>query len=203
MSEDPNDRAARLAGRWGGESDEEAEDGVEEGQGQEEIEESQDNVEESRDQGAESDGEPEVASEPARSEGQDGGREGEDAVDSKVGDEGSGDASGGTDQVDGGGDGGREGGDGGREAGDGGREAGDEPSLTTREMQSQMLYLAPEFHKEVDLTFEELNLRFRRERDRKLEKNKDFYAGLLRLGLERLGDVRDRDLDEVEELLDL
>jgi hypothetical protein len=70
-------------------------------------------------------------------------------------------------------------------------------------MQSQMLYLPPEFHKEIDLTFEELNLRFRRERDRKLEKNKDFYAGLLRLGLERLGDVRDRELDEVEELLDL
>lgn len=92
-------------------------------------------------------------------------------------------------------------------------EADDEPEeanaetadeeLTTREMQSQMLYLRPDFHRKLDITFEELNLRFRRERDQKLQKNRDFYAGLLRLGLERLEDVDDRDLEEVEELLGL
>lgn len=79
--------------------------------------------------------------------------------------------------------------------------AGDSGELTTREMQSQMLYLSPEFHRELDLTYEELDLRFRRERDRRLQKNRDFYAGLLRLGLARLGDAGERDLDEVEELL--
>ncbi|WP_192498532.1 hypothetical protein [Halorussus halophilus] len=78
---------------------------------------------------------------------------------------------------------------------------GDE--LTTREMQSQMLYLDPELYRELDLTFEELKLRYRRERDDKLQKNKDFYAGLLRLGLAQLGDVRERELDEIEDDLDL
>lgn len=75
--------------------------------------------------------------------------------------------------------------------------------LTTREMQSQMLYLDPELYRELDLTFEELKLRYRREHDDKLQKNKDFYAGLLRLGLAELGDVRERDLDELEDDLDL
>lgn len=174
MSDEPNERAARLAGRWGGESDEDAEgDGVE---GQE--------------RGDEVTGAgQEEATDLDQSAGQDDVRGDEDGVDSKVEDDGEGDHFDGADQVDG--------------RDDDGRESGDGSPLTTREMQSQMLYLPPEFHKEIDLTFEELNLRFRRERDRKLEKNKDFYAGLLRLGLERLGDVRDRELDEVEELLDL
>lgn len=75
--------------------------------------------------------------------------------------------------------------------------------LTTREMQSQMLYLDPDLYRELDLTFEELKLRYRRERDGKLQKNKDFYAGLLRLGLKQLGDVRERDISEIEDDLDL
>ena len=75
--------------------------------------------------------------------------------------------------------------------------------LTTREKQSQMLYLAPELYRELDLTFEELKLRYRRERDGKLQKNRDFYAGLLRLGLAQLGDVRERDLDDIDDDLDL
>lgn len=79
----------------------------------------------------------------------------------------------------------------------------DHEDLTTREKQAQMLYLEPEFHKELDLAFQQLDLRFRRDRDRNLQKNRDFYAGVLRLGLEQLGDPGDRDLDEIEELLDL
>lgn len=151
MSDEPNERAARLAGRWGAESDEHADgDGVE----------SKERGDETTEAGQE------TATDLDQTEVRDDVRDEEDGVESKM-------------------------------------EDGDDSPLTTREMQSQMLYLPPEFHKEIDLTFEELNLRFRRERDRKLEKNKDFYAGLLRLGLERLGDVRDRELDEVEELLDL
>ena len=79
----------------------------------------------------------------------------------------------------------------------------DDGELTTREMQSQMLYLAPELYRELDLTFEELKLRYRRERDDKLQKNRDFYAGLLRLGLAQLGDVRERELDDIEDDLGL
>lgn len=134
MSDDPNDRAARLAGRWGADDSD--------GEAVEEAE----SAAESDSTDAESGSGSVYSSEPVED---------------------------------------------------------DDGELTTREMQSQMLYLPPEFHKELDLTFEELNLRFRRERDRKLQKNKDFYAGLLQLGLEQLGSVRDQELDEIEDLLDL
>lgn len=169
MSDDPNDRAARLAGRWGDEdASEEGEVAAEATVG--------DSV------GDESSGsEPNDGADPTPDDAEEGARAGPEEEGDDDNDEG-----------------GRVDDDGGDE-----RRDDDDRGLTTREMQSQMLYLPPEFHKEVDLTFEELNLRFRRERDRKLEKNRDFYLGLLQLGLAELGDVGDRELDEVEELLDL
>lgn len=79
----------------------------------------------------------------------------------------------------------------------------DKSELTTREMHEQMVYLHPDFHRELDITFEELRLKFRRNSDRQIEKNKDFLHGLLELGLAELGDVDDQDIDELHAKLNL
>lgn len=167
MSEDPNDRAARLAGRWGGDVEESTDevDAVREEAVDEAVDEADGGSEEGGGGSGEAEENPQTADGNSRTGADDSGKSGSTTDEP-------------TDET-------------------------EDRELTTREMQSQMLYLPPEFHREVDLTFEELNLRFRRERDRKLEKNKDFYTGLLRLGLDRLGDVRDAELDELEELLEL
>lgn len=66
-----------------------------------------------------------------------------------------------------------------------------------------MGYLDEEFLRELELMFDELNLRYKREYGESLQKNRDFYPNLLRLGLEQLGDIRERDLDDIEAILDL
>ncbi|WP_228546140.1 hypothetical protein [Halegenticoccus tardaugens] len=75
--------------------------------------------------------------------------------------------------------------------------------LSTREMKSQMVYLHPDFYQELDLAFDELNLRYKREHGETLEKNRHYFAGLLRLGFEQLGDVRERELAELTEDLNI
>lgn len=72
-----------------------------------------------------------------------------------------------------------------------------------RELETKLLYLDDEFLQELELTFDELNLRYKREYGEELQKNRDYYPALLQLGLEQLGDVRDQDLEEIEEILDI
>lgn len=72
-----------------------------------------------------------------------------------------------------------------------------------RERPTKLLYLEDEFKDELELTFDELNLKYKREHGEKLNQNEHFYPQLLRLALDELGDVRDRDLSELEALLDL
>jgi hypothetical protein len=72
-----------------------------------------------------------------------------------------------------------------------------------RELETKLLYLDDEFLQELELTFDELNLRYKREYGEELQKNRDYYPALLQLGLEQLGDVRDQDLAELEATLDL
>jgi len=79
-------------------------------------------------------------------------------------------------------------------------ESGDRP---VRELETKLLYLDDEFLQELELIFDELNLRYKRKHGDELQKNRDYYPALLQLGLEQLGDVRDQDLEELEEILDI
>lgn len=79
----------------------------------------------------------------------------------------------------------------------------DEGEGPIREQKTKLLYLDEDFLRELELTFDELNLRYKREYGEALQKNRDFYPNLLRLGLEQLGDIRERDLNDIEAILDL
>lgn len=72
-----------------------------------------------------------------------------------------------------------------------------------RDRPTQLLYLEEDFLEELELSFGELNLRFQREHGEELEKNRHWYPRLLALGLEQVGDVRERDLEELEDVLGL
>lgn len=73
--------------------------------------------------------------------------------------------------------------------------------LTTRERESQMVYLPPGQYRELHEAWMDLEYRFGRERGVDLEKSRHFLAPLLAIGLRELGDVQDRDLDDLAEEL--
>jgi len=75
--------------------------------------------------------------------------------------------------------------------------------IPTREWTRKTIYAPDEFVDEMELTFDELNIKYRREHGEKLEKHADYYYPLLQYALEQLGNVRDRDLEEIEEMLGL
>lgn len=72
-----------------------------------------------------------------------------------------------------------------------------------REQQRKTLYLPDSLVDEAELAFDALNLRWRQEGNDPLEKHPDFYEQLLRNALDELGDVQERDLDELADELDL
>ncbi|MGQ3723563.1 hypothetical protein [Natrialba aegyptia] len=72
-----------------------------------------------------------------------------------------------------------------------------------REQQRKTLYLPEALVDEAELAFDALNLRWRQEGNDPLEKHPDFYEQLLRNALDELGDVQERDLDELADELDL
>ncbi|WP_231187421.1 hypothetical protein [Haladaptatus sp. DYF46] len=73
--------------------------------------------------------------------------------------------------------------------------------LTTRERESQMVYLRPDQYEQLHGTWLDLEYRFGRKRGIDLEKSRDFLVPLLELGMAQLGDVESRDLDELADLL--
>ena len=73
--------------------------------------------------------------------------------------------------------------------------------LTTRERESQMVYLRPSQYEQLHGTWLDLEYRFGRKRGIDLEKSRDFLVPLLELGMAQLGDVESRDLDELADLL--
>jgi hypothetical protein len=75
--------------------------------------------------------------------------------------------------------------------------------LTTRERESQMVYLRPDQYERIHGAWLDLEYRFGRKRGIDLEKSRDFLVPLLELGLAQLGDVESRDLDELADLLDI
>lgn len=71
-----------------------------------------------------------------------------------------------------------------------------------RELPTKLLYLEEDVKEELELAFDEVNLRYKRETGEELQENRHWWPVLLRLGYEALGDVEDLDLEEFEELLE-
>ena len=59
-----------------------------------------------------------------------------------------------------------------------------------------------EFEEELELAFNELSLKWKREHGEELQKNIHWYPVLLRLGCNVIGDVGDIDLEEFEDHLE-
>ncbi|EMA46619.1 hypothetical protein C448_05938 [Halococcus morrhuae DSM 1307] len=52
------------------------------------------------------------------------------------------------------------------------------------------MYLPEDLHTELDIRFDELNARYKREHDQPLEKNRDYYPAVIKASLEGK-DVKD------------
>jgi hypothetical protein len=74
---------------------------------------------------------------------------------------------------------------------------GDEPTTDTgsvKDRPSVLMYLPEETRQELDVRFDELNARYKREYGESLEKNRDYYPAVVRAGLEHRS---------IEEILDI
>lgn len=69
---------------------------------------------------------------------------------------------------------------------------------SVKERPSTLMYLPSEVDRDLDLTFDEVNLRYRRAFDEKLEKNRDYYPLVALYGLRTL---REWDAEDVREAL--
>lgn len=67
-----------------------------------------------------------------------------------------------------------------------------------RDRPTKLLYLEEELKDDLELAFDELNLRYKRDRGEELQENNDWWPVLLRIGYEAIGDVRDVDLEEFD-----
>lgn len=85
----------------------------------------------------------------------------------------------------------------------GGFEMADIDEANVRDGADREFYMPKELLEELDLTFDRLNLRYQTEVGRRLNKHPHWYNRLLVLGLAVIGDVDERDMDELQELLDL
>jgi hypothetical protein len=58
----------------------------------------------------------------------------------------------------------------------------DEPSVKDRP--SVLMYLPKDIRQELDIRFDELNAKYKREHGEALEKNRDYYPAVIKAGLE-------------------
>lgn len=79
----------------------------------------------------------------------------------------------------------------------------DEASSTPlRDRPTKLLYLDDDLKRELELAFDEISLRYKRERDEDLQQNEDWWPVLLQIGYEAIGDVSDVDLDTFDQARD-
>lgn len=82
-------------------------------------------------------------------------------------------------------------------------DTGDTDGTPVREQKRKTLYLPPDLVEDLELTYDAINLRWRQAGNEPLEKHPDYYEQLLRHALEDLGDVQERDLEEIADMLGL
>ncbi|MGN8219614.1 hypothetical protein ACTG0T_14930 (plasmid) [Halococcus morrhuae DSM 1307] len=66
----------------------------------------------------------------------------------------------------------------------------DESKTPVKDRPSVLMYLPEDLHTELDIRFDELNARYKREHDQPLEKNRDYYPAVIKASLEGK-DVKD------------
>lgn len=59
-----------------------------------------------------------------------------------------------------------------------------ESKTSIKDRPSVLMYLPEELHTELDIRFDELNARYKREHGRPLEKNRDYYPAVVKASLE-------------------
>jgi len=74
---------------------------------------------------------------------------------------------------------------------------------SVRDGATREIYMPQELLDELDLAYEELNLRYQREYGRSLHKHPHWYNRLLVIGLASIGDVGERDLNDLVDELGL
>jgi hypothetical protein len=65
---------------------------------------------------------------------------------------------------------------------------------SVKDRPSVLMYLPEDIHQDLDIRFDELNARYKREHGESLEKNRDYYPAVIEAGLEG------KDLEEVLDL---
>lgn len=65
---------------------------------------------------------------------------------------------------------------------------------TVKDRPSVLMYIPEELYRRLDIRFDELNLKYKKETGNGLQKNKDFYPAVIKAGLEG---------KKVEDVLDL
>ena len=55
---------------------------------------------------------------------------------------------------------------------------------SVKDRPSVLMYIPEKLHRELDITFDELNLKSKKQNGKKLQKNKDFYPAVIKAGLE-------------------
>lgn len=55
---------------------------------------------------------------------------------------------------------------------------------SVKDRPSVLMYIPEELHRELDIKFDELNLKSKKETGEGLQKNKDFYPAVIKAGLE-------------------
>ncbi len=59
-----------------------------------------------------------------------------------------------------------------------------EGKTSVKDRPSVLMYIPEDLHRELDIKFDELNLKSKKEKGEKLQKNKDFYPAVIKAGLE-------------------
>lgn len=67
-------------------------------------------------------------------------------------------------------------------------------SESVKDRPSVLMYIPEDLHRELDIKFDELNLKSKKETGEGLQKNKDFYPAVIKAGLEG---------KDVEDILDI
>lgn len=79
---------------------------------------------------------------------------------------------------------------------DKGGEAKETGGESVKDRPSVLMYIPEELHRRLDIKFDELNLKSKKETGKGLQKNKDFYPAVIKAGLEG------KNIEDVLDVLD-
>ncbi len=78
-----------------------------------------------------------------------------------------------------------------------------EETETIRDKKTKLMYLDEDLLNQLEITFDEINLMYKRKYGEQLQKNKHYYPKLLEIALKKLENPREKEIEEIENLLDI